>query len=141
MLYIYHPYPGGTVRQNFRSCLHRPWKTNEISFLLNRPLENRMTPPCLHRPRGSKTKFSLPSPAKGKQRKISSLPQPAKGKQNDSPLPSPAKGKQNKILLAFTGQGKPEQDPPCLNRPRENRAKSSLPQPAKGKQSKISSLP
>ena len=76
------PLPRGTVRQNFRSCLHRPWKTDEISFLPQPALENRMTPPCLRRPRGSKTKFSLPSPAKGKQRAISSLPQPAKGKQS-----------------------------------------------------------
>ena len=56
-----------------------------------------MTPPCLHRPRESKTTSSLPQPAKGKQ---------------------------SKILLALTGQGKTEQNPPCLNRPRENRAKS-----------------
>ena len=76
------PLPRGTVRQNFRSCLHRPWKTNEISFLPQPALENRMTPPCLHRPRGSKTKILLASTSQGKQSKISSLPQPAKGKQS-----------------------------------------------------------
>ena len=39
-----------------------------------------MTPPCLHRPRGSKTKILLASTGQGKQSKISSLPSPAKGK-------------------------------------------------------------
>ena len=96
MIYI-PPLPRGTVRQNFRSCLHRPWKTNEISFLPQPALENRMTPPCLHRPRGSKTKSSLPQPAKGKQSKIL--------------LASTGQGKtEQNFLLALTGQGKTEQN-------------------------------
>ena len=51
----------------------------------------------------------LPAPALENERDFL-LASTGLGKQNDSPLPSPAKGKQNKILLAFTGQGKTEQD-------------------------------
>ena len=56
MIYI-PPLPRGTVRQNFRSRLHRPWKTNEISFLPQ---------PAF----GKQNDSPLPSPAKGKQNKI-----------------------------------------------------------------------
>ena len=76
------PLPRGTVRQNFRSCLHRPWKTNEISF--------------------------LPQPALGKQND-SPLPSPAKGKQNKILLAFTGQGKTAQdFLLASTGQGKTE---------------------------------